>query len=551
MNFWTDPWHGSSDPLHDIAARLETIGLTDDAKALRELAREREAVWQRAADVRAGKVPLSVAVIGGFNAGKSSFINRLLGEDVCPIDACPTTSSITRFTFGDRRRIEWVKDPPIEVSEEEYASAVRHPVTGDGRASKEAASFVYHAPFPLLRDFDLIDTPGFDNPQNRRDDEIARDATRQADVLFYVLDINMAAISSSARAVLEQIRTESPDLRLYLVVNKADQKTAAGRSRILDDLQRTCGGLFRRVFLFSAKVPGLEGTAKTDDFLALFHDIALDKAEIAEIRSRYERRQLEERIRERLSQLRRKVRRCIEREDVEVDRLRERLEQWATVVARGEDAIRNACSDCVDQVRSAFSAEKIEDSGFFSNGARIVLLNGKLRKSLRENGILEKLLWQVGLVCKCAGHSQPPETYRHRMKEAWAEASEVFLHRLKEDFEKTIGTRYSSFGSSDGALDETIRSWLRKYGMILTSDKAYNEANATLERYLQRIGDGSHLWRPMEERLLRAFHEVASEVSRSIEDEQKKALDKRTTATETIELLGRWLEAGLHEHATG
>lgn len=507
------PRSASADPLLEIAARLESLGLTDDARTLRELATEVEAIRQHGAAIRAGKVPVSVAVIGAFNSGKSSFINRLLGEEVCPVDACPTTSSITRFRFGERRRIECLNaDGPTEVSEDDFRSAVRHPINGDGRASENVARFVFHAPFPLLRDVDLIDTPGFENPQNQLDEKITLKEMPQADVIFYVMDINQSTITHSGLDVLERIRRETPELRFYLVVNKAEQKSVAGRARVLSDLQRTYRGLFMEVFLFSAKKPGHEGTARVEDFIARFQEIERDKVTIAGLRHRHKERQLVARLLDRLSQVRRGVRRCLDRDASAVERLRERLRQWLSMKNRGEKAIRNACREFVhDEVRSAFSVEEIEDSGWFQNDARIVWHESMLLEHLRASGVVEEAVRAMERLCDLADSTRPVKRFRHRLEQAWAAATSEFLESLADDCNARILPRYWSV----------------------------TEAESALEEYIGNIGDGGHLWGPMVGPLLRTFAEIADEVRSGMEADQWKAQESCTASTRTIEILDR------------
>ena len=48
--------------------------------------------------------PIDVAVMGQFKAGKSSFLNSLLGQDVLPIGAIPVTTAITRIQYGNNER---------------------------------------------------------------------------------------------------------------------------------------------------------------------------------------------------------------------------------------------------------------------------------------------------------------------------------------------------------------------------------------------------------------------------------------------------------------
>src|SRR6185312_8625251 len=51
--------------------------------------------------------PLRVAVVGEFNAGKSTFLNALLGEDVAPTGVLPTTATL--------HWVAWAPDPFARV----------------------------------------------------------------------------------------------------------------------------------------------------------------------------------------------------------------------------------------------------------------------------------------------------------------------------------------------------------------------------------------------------------------------------------------------------
>src|SRR4029079_13690386 len=73
---------------------------------LRRVAREAEELAARGA-IEALAVererPLRVAVVGEFNAGKSTFLNALLGEDVAPTGVLPTTATL--------HWVAWATDP--------------------------------------------------------------------------------------------------------------------------------------------------------------------------------------------------------------------------------------------------------------------------------------------------------------------------------------------------------------------------------------------------------------------------------------------------------
>src|SRR5512134_1200960 len=51
--------------------------------------------------LRGGGV-VDVAVLGQFKAGKSSFLNALIGGSVVPVDVLPSTAVVTRIGYGPR-----------------------------------------------------------------------------------------------------------------------------------------------------------------------------------------------------------------------------------------------------------------------------------------------------------------------------------------------------------------------------------------------------------------------------------------------------------------
>ena len=48
---------------------------------------------------------VDVAVLGQFKAGKSSFLNGLIGAPVLPVDVLPSTAVVTRIGYGERERL--------------------------------------------------------------------------------------------------------------------------------------------------------------------------------------------------------------------------------------------------------------------------------------------------------------------------------------------------------------------------------------------------------------------------------------------------------------
>ena len=100
----------------------------------------------------AGEETLNVAILGRFKAGKSSFLNHLLGRQVLPIGAVPVTAVVTEIEYGPRDAPEVVfQDGNIEaISPErigEFISETENP--GNSKAGcAGAAGTVFHGAVP-------------------------------------------------------------------------------------------------------------------------------------------------------------------------------------------------------------------------------------------------------------------------------------------------------------------------------------------------------------------------------------------------------------------
>ncbi|MGO8714743.1 MAG: dynamin family protein [Smithella sp.] len=87
-------------PLSDIRVLLENIADTCDRFQMISLTRQLEA----AQTLFSENPPIDIAVMGQFKAGKSSFLNSLLGQSVLPVGATPVTTAITRLQYGNKER---------------------------------------------------------------------------------------------------------------------------------------------------------------------------------------------------------------------------------------------------------------------------------------------------------------------------------------------------------------------------------------------------------------------------------------------------------------
>ncbi len=131
-----------------------------------------------------------IVVVGEFNAGKSAFVNALLGERVFEEGVTPTTA-----------RIQLIRHGSVAAS-------------GDDASGTQ----VLAAPVELLRDLQIVDTPGT-NAIHREHERLTRDFVPRADLVLFVTSAD-CPFTESERAFLETIRDWGK--KIVVLVNKAD-----------------------------------------------------------------------------------------------------------------------------------------------------------------------------------------------------------------------------------------------------------------------------------------------------------------------------------------
>jgi small GTP-binding protein len=142
-----------------------------------------------------------IVVAGEFNAGKSSFLNALLGEQVLPEGVTPTTDAITLLQYGD------------EVSSTLKSSGLR----------------VTTYPADVLRQLTIVDTPGT-NAVIRHHEQLTRDFIPRADLVLFATSADRP-FTESERGFLELIKEWGK--KIIIVLNKIDILNEQEREQVL------------------------------------------------------------------------------------------------------------------------------------------------------------------------------------------------------------------------------------------------------------------------------------------------------------------------------
>jgi small GTP-binding protein len=141
-----------------------------------------------------------LVVVGEFNAGKSAFINALLGRRLLEEGVTPTTAGIHLVRHGGDETVR-----PARRSFEEIS-----------------------APLDVLREVHIVDTPGT-NAILREHETLTRDYIPRSDMVLFVTSADRP-FTESERAFLQVIREWGK--KVVVVINKVDILESA------DDVER-------------------------------------------------------------------------------------------------------------------------------------------------------------------------------------------------------------------------------------------------------------------------------------------------------------------------
>jgi small GTP-binding protein len=167
-----------------------------------------------------------LVVVGEFNAGKSAFINALLGEKLLQEGVTPTTTQIYLLRYGEQRQ-------------NQVENGTIHVIT---------------APVEMLSDISIVDTPGT-NAIIREHEEITSQFVPRSDLVLFITSADRP-FTESERAFLERIREWGK--KVVVVLNKVDlfqnKEELAQVKSFISDNARALFGVIPDVYPVSARL---------------------------------------------------------------------------------------------------------------------------------------------------------------------------------------------------------------------------------------------------------------------------------------------------------
>jgi hypothetical protein len=169
-----------------------------------------------------------LAIGGGFSAGKSKFINSIIGMELLPEDQTPSTSIPTYIIREEEKLSAYTfRNQELEI-DEEAMKALSHAFYDKYKLSfsKIIKNINVQTPNFPYENLILLDTPGYTKAESFKqesntDEFMAREQLRVADFIIWLMDIDNGIMKEEDLNFLGKIGKSIP---ILFVFNKADIK---------------------------------------------------------------------------------------------------------------------------------------------------------------------------------------------------------------------------------------------------------------------------------------------------------------------------------------
>jgi len=215
--------------------------------------------------------PLTIAIMGEFSSGKSTFINALLGEAVAPMGVLPTTSTINLFRRGPSgsARVHYRDGSIGTVARDEVHTFLQN--LDDLEASRIRHMEIERTG-PRLGEAAVVDTPGL-NALDAFHERVTREFVEEADAIIWIFSATRGGAASEGSA----LKSLCADGRQVLgVLNKVDTLDPEERTELVAYLQDQFGALLLDVIPVCASAalelrthPPGEPNQEADPFIAV------------------------------------------------------------------------------------------------------------------------------------------------------------------------------------------------------------------------------------------------------------------------------------------
>lgn len=185
-----------TDLLEDVEGFFTRMGNPDFEKKIRDMAKQMAE-------------PFYIIIAGEYNAGKSTFVNALLGKKILRVGPTPTTHNVVLLTHGDSFAQEQLQD---------HLSRVTYPLEA-------------------LKEITLVDTPGT-NSIFVEHEGIIENFIHRAELVIFITSSDRP-LTESERKFIHLLKGKW-GRKVIIVLNKTDLKTEEELNEIVPFIEKNC-----------------------------------------------------------------------------------------------------------------------------------------------------------------------------------------------------------------------------------------------------------------------------------------------------------------------
>ena len=224
---------GSKNRIHDVSQQsLKNVLDICDRFSIVSLSRQIQACEK----LLIKNSPIDVAILGQFKAGKSSFINSLIGKSILPVGVIPVTTVITRLQYGDRERavVRYFDGRTSEIGISDIGNFTSEAENPSNQKNVEMVD----VELPSLRDYAglrLVDTPGLGSVFKYHV-ETSENWLPQVGTALLAISSDRP-LSDNDVQLIRELTQHTPNI--VLLLTKADLLSAEQQQEVIKFFERT------------------------------------------------------------------------------------------------------------------------------------------------------------------------------------------------------------------------------------------------------------------------------------------------------------------------
>lgn len=191
---------------------------------------------------RASSNAVTIMVCGEFKRGKSSIVNTIIGEEICPVDDCITTSSVSLIKYGATPRLvrHFLNAENKVTTECIKIDSIKTYSKGSSVNTDNTILLEVEIPSERLKSgLAILDTPGIGGLDPRHL-SLTTFALTKADCVFFVTDAQEPISASELSFLKDKIGPFGTNIKVLL--NKVDLLSEDEIRSLIKDTQSKVNG---------------------------------------------------------------------------------------------------------------------------------------------------------------------------------------------------------------------------------------------------------------------------------------------------------------------